>query len=504
MPSWVNCSGGGRDPTVPKVPTDEVYLLYWMDQLAAGLESVLSETLRYNQVLDPNKLHDGLIRLIQHGDWRKIGGRLRLRPDGTVEVHVPKEFTKDRPAVQFTSQKYDIPIEDHRIGSQLPKLGKASSSQPGPKSFDQFNPIEDVPETLKDYIHCDRPILRLHVTSFTNSTLVTLVWPHVIAGDLGIKEIIGAWSKALHGDEERPALLGTYEDVLKDAGAGEDEKIPYHLEGTEIKGWGFIKLVFNLVWSVFMNPTVESRSMCLPREFVVQLRETCMQELRLNYDGPDKSFLSEGDVIEAWGSRFVGQARGGERSGLIITSLDVQSRLTAPWRTDGVYVQNTAGCVFTSIPPDYLLRKPLGELAHLIRKSIHTAATDEQMRAQLRIFRTLGHTKSIPLYGDPNCHLMSCSNWTKFGIINAADSTPAIVPNTPSRSDGVTPVGKPAYLHCQALGKNKLLRNCFNVTGKDWDGNYWITVFFYPEDWAKLESYMEETVQRIKDTKMPF
>ena len=425
----------------------------------------------------------------------------RRKPDGTVEIHVPKEFTEDRPAVQFTTKTFDIPIEEHKIGSQLPKLGNKPSLQPGPKSFDQFNPIEDVPKALKDYIHSDRPILKLHVTSFTNSTLVTLIWPHVVAGGLGIKEIIGAWSKAVHG--EPPALLGAREDVLEDVGTEKDAKVPYYLEGTEIKGFGFVRLVFNLLWSVLMQPTVESRAICLPREFVAQLRETCLQELRSVQEGPDKPFLSEGDVIESWGARFVAQTRGGEHSASIITSLDVQSRLTAPWRKDGVYVQNTAGCVCTSIAPDDLLRKPLGELAYVLRKDILTAATDEQMRAQLRIFRSLGHTKSISLCGKPDCHLMSCSNWTKFGIINVADFSPAIVPNTPSRSEGSTPPGKPAYLHCQAMGENKLLRNCFNIIGKDWEGNYWITAFFYPEDWAKLEAYMEETAQRIKNTKIP-
>ncbi|KAI1277501.1 hypothetical protein F5Y07DRAFT_363156 [Xylaria sp. FL0933] len=484
----------------PKVASDEVYPLYFLDNLAAGRDSVLSETLRYNHVLDASKLRNGLTRLIEHGDWRKIGGRLRLRPDGSLEIHVPKEFTEDRPAVQFTSRAFDVAIEDHEIGSQLPKLTGKPSFHPGPRSFDQFNPIPDMPEYLKDYIYSDRPILRLHVTTFTNSTLVTVICPHAVAGGLGIKEIIAAWSKALHGDEYIPALLGARNDVLEGVGTDEDNPVPYHLSSSIIKGWGVVKLMVGLLWSVFRHPQVESRAICLPRQFLVQLRESCLRELQAVHKGDDKPFLSEGDVLEAWGTRFVAKVRGGKPA-LIITSLDIQSRLKAPWRSDGVYVQNTAGCVYTTIQPEVLFRRPLGELAHAIRQSIHQAATDEQIRAQLRIFRTLGHTKSIPLFGDPNGTLMSFSNWTKFGLFNVADFSPAIAPSSPTVSSN-TPVGKPTYMHCQALGENKFLRNCFNITGKDWDGNYWFTAFLYPEDWAKLEEYMDQTSQHISDTKI--
>lgn len=63
----------------PVVETDEIYPLFFLDNLAAGRESILSETLRFKEVLDSGKLYNGLTKLIQYGDWRKLGGRLRLR-----------------------------------------------------------------------------------------------------------------------------------------------------------------------------------------------------------------------------------------------------------------------------------------------------------------------------------------------------------------------------------------------------------------------------------------
>ncbi|KAI0405061.1 hypothetical protein F4802DRAFT_614993 [Xylaria palmicola] len=267
-----------------------------------------------------------------------------------------------------------------------------------------------------------------------------------------------------------------YNHVLDGVGTDKDDTVPYLLDGNEIKGWGFVRLALGMLWDIFRHPQPESRAICLPREFLSRLRETCLKELQAVRGGEGNAlFLSEGDVLGAWGSRF---------------------------GSHGVYVQNTARCVYTSIDPDVLLRRPLGELAHVIRRSIHASATDEQIRAQLRIFRTLGHTKRLPLFRHPDAHLMSFSNWTKFGIFDVADFSPAILPTPSSTVSGNTPAGKPAYMHCQALGENRFLRNCFNITGKDWGGNYWITAFLYPEDWAKLEGYMEKTCQHIKEPKM--
>lgn len=68
----------GRDEN-PVVDTDEIFPLYFLDNLQAGRLLVLCETFKFNDVLDPEKLHDGLVKLIQFGDWRKLGGRLRKK-----------------------------------------------------------------------------------------------------------------------------------------------------------------------------------------------------------------------------------------------------------------------------------------------------------------------------------------------------------------------------------------------------------------------------------------
>jgi hypothetical protein len=58
--------------------SDEIFPLHLMDQQHSIRELVMSYTFRYNDVLNPEMLHDSLVKLLGMGDWRKLGGRLRL------------------------------------------------------------------------------------------------------------------------------------------------------------------------------------------------------------------------------------------------------------------------------------------------------------------------------------------------------------------------------------------------------------------------------------------
>jgi hypothetical protein len=58
---------------------DVVYPLHMLDDTKTLRSIVVAWTLRFDDVLDVEKLHKSLSRLLEIGDWRMIGGRLRLR-----------------------------------------------------------------------------------------------------------------------------------------------------------------------------------------------------------------------------------------------------------------------------------------------------------------------------------------------------------------------------------------------------------------------------------------
>lgn len=61
------------------VASDEVYPLHMLDDTKTYRNIVVSWTLRFNDVLDATRLQASLSKLLEIGDWKKLGGRLRLQ-----------------------------------------------------------------------------------------------------------------------------------------------------------------------------------------------------------------------------------------------------------------------------------------------------------------------------------------------------------------------------------------------------------------------------------------
>ena len=66
-------------PLPPVFPTDEVIPVHLFDDSAAARGIVLVSTYKFDDVLDPCKLHTSLSHLFQMEGWRRFGGRFRYR-----------------------------------------------------------------------------------------------------------------------------------------------------------------------------------------------------------------------------------------------------------------------------------------------------------------------------------------------------------------------------------------------------------------------------------------
>jgi hypothetical protein len=59
------------------VPTDTIIPMYYFDDNSINRSVLLYITLRFDNVLDPERLRHSLERLMELGDWRKLGARIR-------------------------------------------------------------------------------------------------------------------------------------------------------------------------------------------------------------------------------------------------------------------------------------------------------------------------------------------------------------------------------------------------------------------------------------------
>jgi hypothetical protein len=75
----------GQKPARPAtISTDTIIPLHSLDDTTINRAIVLDFTLRFDDVMDPEKLRAALVRLMELGNWRKLGARLRMNVKDTL------------------------------------------------------------------------------------------------------------------------------------------------------------------------------------------------------------------------------------------------------------------------------------------------------------------------------------------------------------------------------------------------------------------------------------
>ncbi|OWY57736.1 lysr family regulatory protein [Alternaria alternata] len=219
-----------RSEVSPHVPADIVVPLHSRDDTNQNRNISIEFTMRFDDVLDSQKLVDSLWKLLEKPGWNKVGARLRLNTtNGRLEYHIPSRYTKERPPVNFTQKTYDMRFEEHPIGRKFPVVDEHNDNV---QSFDVLDSLRGITQTensttvLDDWIHTDKAQLGLHVVSFKDTTLVTLTWLHTLLDAMGRQALLKAWQAVLEGrDDDVPEFWGFDFDPLAQLGAplGEDK-----------------------------------------------------------------------------------------------------------------------------------------------------------------------------------------------------------------------------------------------------------------------------------------
>ena len=102
--------GKAVEATPSACDDDEIYPVHMLDNTPTLKNIVVTWTLRFDDVLDADKLHDSLSRLLEIGAWRKVGGRLRLK---VYHIHVSINIYTTNRAAERKSRN-SRPQEIHR------------------------------------------------------------------------------------------------------------------------------------------------------------------------------------------------------------------------------------------------------------------------------------------------------------------------------------------------------------------------------------------------------
>lgn len=420
-----------------------------------------------------------------------VTDRLR-QDDGKLEIHAPRTFTEDRPAVFCTRETFPMAVEQHHEAKKLPKATTDASIQPGPQDFRTFAARGDAPATLDEFIHSDSPMLSLHITSFTDATLVGLSWPHALMDVMGQRALLHAWSLVMAGREsEVPKLLGAHEDAViaaAEAPSGPIEELKLGAKRLATTSMMWFGARFG--WDLLTSKSVETRTICMPKNFVEQLRKQAMVELAAEHGEEKDVFISEGDALTAWGIRAIALSSPQPRPITALHALNLRFRLPLLINAGGVYVRNMAiaACTFVSAE---IATGTLGAIALENRRYLSEQATEPQVLAFLRELCADPALVANPAVfcGDSNAILVPFTNWTKAEFTKIIDFSPAVVSGNRADEDekGGSRPGSLIFHHAQSLREHPASRNVFVIMGKDQDENYWVAATLHPPTWEVIE-----------------
>ncbi|KAI1305536.1 hypothetical protein F5Y03DRAFT_406398 [Xylaria venustula] len=472
----------GNAPTKP----DEIYPVHFIDQASIIRSSLISYTFRYDQGLDAVKLCDSLMILLESKEWRKLGGRLRTNKDGKLEIHVPIHFSPNRPPLRFSHVELGVRMDAHSLASRLPKkTGKRPSLHEGCRAFREFSIPATLPNNIEHYLSTDEPLICLHITTFTDGTLVSLTFPHSLSDAMGTSALVKAWARVLqsegHGSLEIHPV-GAKHDIIAPFGTPDDKiarDTEFSLERQQTKYLSLLLFAARVAWDNLTRRNIETRHIYLPSNFISHLRMQASQDRTTE-------FISDGDLIAAWGSRMVLSSAPSRGSAVIYNIFDIRGRLNLHKSPTAVFLQNLILPSTTILTVDEAASLSVSQLAHRVRKAIVEQTSVAQVRSLIRITRSwFTRLSGMPLFARWDTkRVIAITNWTKARLLEQADFAPAVdTAQTVDDEKSLKPIG----FWGTTLSVSDNPRDTFVVYGKDHDGNYWVHGYLRTETWHLIQ-----------------
>lgn len=399
----------------------------------------------------------------------------------------------------FTKEHHGFSLIDHPEASKLPQSTGKVTTFPGPRELTSLGLTPETPRNIDDLVFSGKPQFCLHVQTFTDGTLVSLVHSHITCDLVGLASIFEAWSLILAGKSEAvPPMVGYHEDVFAELLQSTKPTQRHVLADKILAGWRFRYWGIRSLLESWWYPS-ESRTLCIPK----RIMEAIVREARSHISGKAdatssslKPFISEGDVITALACRTLAlyQGPGSTRDTAIIMAVDPRSRLKSVFRSDAAYVQNAPTNVFVFCRANKALELPLGQLALLVREAIVAQTTEEQLKATISLsVQTMKDNKLPVVFGSKDMSTQFMSNWTKGNLAERMDFSPAIVQDAVSRPP-LTKRGHPLYFQASDPGHNtvSVISSVFVVVGKDYEGNTWYSNSMPTKMWKDLMAYLDQ------------
>ncbi|KAK7993690.1 hypothetical protein PG989_007071 [Apiospora arundinis] len=509
--------------------SEQIIPVHEFDSMAVYPNIMLSLMLKYDKILDPIILRDSMIELVNREGWCKLGSRLKrnvntttspsssilssfLLPAGVYQLvyHLPAKFDENTPAITFTHEKHDTDLENHPIGCKIPRHPDPDkpSVVANPAEFDTLARRADAPRNLDDFINRDLPQLELHVVSFRNATIVSVSCLHSLLDGMGLgsQGLFNGWMLVLQGrQDEIPPACGFDNDLLKDLGKRPTEEHKYHR--FRMGGWCMIWYLLRRAFQFLWHRAEEGRIVCIPASFMQQLRQSVLEELEAGAGSADtwagesgkdekgkKPWVSEGDVLVAWWTRYATLHLRNKPNKTICVSnaYNLRRILSGNLLPAGhAYLSNAVLGLFMLPKARDIFERPLSWMAAQMRRSIVETGTRGQVEALIAdVMPDWSRPASFRMYGDPGMHMVVFTNWTQAQFYQV-DLSPAAVDRETDGEGQQRPL-MPSFVSYRISSKIWPMRDSFCIIGKDSEGRYWVGGVLQKGLWAKIDKELQQ------------
>lgn len=426
---------------------------------------------------------------------------ISYQEDGSLEHHVPLEYTEKRPGFIWSSETFDTTIDAHPLASRLPKAVSKPTLFPGCHIFHDLATRHDHPTKITDWTQTDHPPLSVHLVSFQDATLFTLSWSHVLLDAVGRQGLLTAWIAVLDGREhDVPHVIPLSEDPSGEIakGAKPEDSMLYKACLTGI--W-FAMFVINMIVNVLLHSKTDERMICLPGPWVEDLRQRAMQETRSEASSALVPFLSHGDVLHAWLSKLTVSSQKIRRSRPVnlMNIYNIRGLFEDALPAKSVYIGNASFPTQTIMTAEELSKISMGEAALRLRNDLTQQRTVAEVKALVAFQKeTVPKTGRSPLGGPWNQCMVSLSNWHKARFFDF-DFSAAVIRPGKRLEDRAQKLGQPSLIFPTGHTNGLSLRNSGPLIGRDAAGNWWLQWNMRAGAWPDFEAQFEAMVGRKND-----
>ncbi|RSL47243.1 hypothetical protein CEP54_013486 [Fusarium duplospermum] len=357
--------------------------------------------------LDNEVLKNALDRLIRNY-WRKLGARLVLSPaTKLLEYHVPSSFDENYALFNWSSTTNGESIWKVEELSAFLSPSQNVSFLPSMDVIDRLFRPSDWPFERKDEPP-NAPLLYVHLTIFSDASVLVISCPHVLADQFGVANIVKAWLKVAKG-EAPPDMLGYRDDVLPpghpifDFIDKESRKGMMRARGKRDQTAVMAGIVLDLVKA----RKEESPVVFIPLQLVERLRERTSKALAEKDEStPD---ISNGDMLTAIFTKMTRQDRS-EYALNLSQTVNLRGRVPGLWDDDGDrFIHNALHYATANFKIS--ASTPLHEIALHNRKAINKASERSEIEVGLAALRDVSKRRQVMLICEPFEKLYSVSNW---------------------------------------------------------------------------------------------